>query len=74
MSGIAGIDYNIDILVSKEVSIPKIIIGMRYQKISISELGIEISKSINTCKRYPNRVSKSNDMLISFPINLWFEV
>ena len=38
MSGIAGTDT----LVSKEVSIPKIGIVMRYRKISIPELGIEI--------------------------------
>ena len=38
MSGIAGIDT----FVSKEVSILKIGIVMRYQKVSILELGIEI--------------------------------
>ena len=42
MSGIADIDTGIDTLVSKEVSIPKIDIAMRYRKVSIPEMGIEI--------------------------------
>ena len=42
MSGIAGINTGIDTLVSKEVSIPKIGIAMRYRKVSIPEFGIEI--------------------------------
>ena len=45
MSGIDGIDTwyrsGIDTLVSKEVSILKIGIAMRYRKVSIPELGIE---------------------------------
>ena len=40
MSGIAGINTGIDTLVSKEVSIPKIGIAMRYRKVSIPELSI----------------------------------
>ena len=42
MSSISGIDTGIDTLVSKEVSIPEIGIGMRYPKLSIPELGIKI--------------------------------
>ena len=42
MSGIAGINTGIDTLVSKEVSIPKIGIMMRYRKVSIPNPGIEI--------------------------------
>ena len=42
ISGIAGIDTYIDTLLSKEVSIPKIGIVMRYRKVSIPEPGIEI--------------------------------
>ena len=38
ITGIAGIDT----LLSKEVSIPKIRIVMRYRKVSIPELGIEM--------------------------------
>ena len=38
----SGIDTGIDTLVSKEVSIPKIGITMRYGKVSIPELGIEL--------------------------------
>ena len=41
MSGIADIDTS-DTLVSKEVSIPKIRIAMRYRNVLIPELGIEI--------------------------------
>ena len=42
MSGIAGIDISIDSLVSKEVSIPKFGIAMRYRKVSFPQLGIEM--------------------------------
>ena len=42
MSNIAGINTSIDTLVSKEVSIPKICIAIKYRKVSIPELGIKI--------------------------------
>ena len=42
MSGIAGIDTDIDTSVLKEVLILNIGIAMRYRKVSIPELGIEI--------------------------------
>ena len=42
ISGTAGIDNGINTVASKAVSIPKISIMLRYRKVLIPELGIEI--------------------------------
>ena len=55
--GIAGINTGIDTLVSKEESISKHSIPMRYRKVSIPELGIEIHQNPEEGikkYRYPN--------------------